>query len=561
MGNVYLRAKAWLVALSCFAGVGWVVGCGSTETGILGDPGTFAPAAFDGAAGAPYLTALSVSVTGASPQVTRLVPTFSSEVHDYYVRCAEGTNALTVSMTASPGSSSLLLQPAPSGSLPQQILSLDVNENAAIVAAATDERGTTEYWVRCLPHDMPVLNWTAHPEIGTPSPGYYLVGNLFPPARTGGYALVLDGNGVPVWYARAPIPLGVSSVDSLVPGSVSFFPLTPSQNGSFEIRELSSLETSNVPPAADEANAHELRRLPNGNYLVFAYPTKSRVDLTGLHLPMSSAKSQALGPNSVIEDCAIQELTPTGTLVSTWLASDHFDPAKDSTYPTLDGARQADGGLIIDAFHCNSIDVDPANGNLLVSARNMDSIFYVDRATGAVLWKMGGSTYTKDQATYVAATEPFFRQHDARLQPGWSSTCYGGSGQVSVFDDETSTSSPARAVIYDVTVGAGDGGAPVQGGCEDGGAPEGGTAGVATVARLYRGSSNSNYAGSVRTSADGSFVVCWGASSMPVFTEVNAGGSDMLDFDYGDGEPSYRAVKVPLNTFDLGVLRSTAGLP
>jgi hypothetical protein len=191
----------------------------------------------------------------------------------------------------------------------------------------------------------------------------------------------------------------------------------------------------------------------------------------------------------------------------------------------------------------------------------MDSIFYVDRATGAVLWKMGGSTYTKDQATYVAATEPFFRQHDARLQPGWSSTCYGGSGQVSVFDDETSTSSPARAVIYDVTVGAGDGGAPVQGGCEDGGTPDGGTAGVATVGWQYWGSANSNYAGSVRTSSDGSLVVSWGASTMPVFTEVSANGSDLLDFDYTDGESSYRAVKVPLNTFDLGVLRSTAGLP
>ncbi len=79
-----------------------------------------------------------------------------------------------------------------------------------------------------------------------------------------------------------------------------------------------------------------------------------------------------------------------------------------------------DSGPFVDVFHCNSIDVDPANGNLLVSCRNMVSIFYVERSTGKVLWKMGGKRASLDNATYVLVEDPFFRQHDARLQLGWS---------------------------------------------------------------------------------------------------------------------------------------------
>src|SRR6202041_2307352 len=149
------------------------------------------------------------------------------------------------------------------------------------------------------------------------------------------------------------------------------------------------------------------------------------------------------GPNTNIAESEIVEFDPTtGAVVWQWFASDHFDPAADCTFPEswagLDGVAE-----VVQPFHCNSIDVDPANGNLLVSARNMDSIFYVDRASGAILWKMGGATYTKDEAAYVQMADPFYRQHDARLLPGWSAAC-GGTGEISVFDDESQRAAPAR---------------------------------------------------------------------------------------------------------------------
>ncbi len=233
----------------------------------------------------------------------------------------------------------------------------------------------------------------------------------------------------------------------------------------------------------------------------------------------------------------------------TWTATDHFDPVKDTTEPIL-APPLGDGGQVIDTFHCNSIDVDPANGNLLVSARQMDSVFYIEKSTGMVLWKMGGATASLDDAGYVPVTSPFYGQHDARLQPGWSAC----GGQISLFDDQTYGKQPARGVLYDVVVGAGDGGC------------EAGTAG-ASVAWQYAGKASSGASGSFRISADGSRVICWGLESESiVFTEVDDAGNDLLDLVSTNSAfiapmQSYRAIKVPETALDLDAMRATAGLP
>jgi hypothetical protein len=204
------------------------------------------------------------------------------------------------------------------------------------------------------------------------------------------------------------------------------------------------------------------------------------------------------------------------------------------------------GALVVEPFHCNSIEVDAANGNLMISSRHMDSIFYIEKSSGKVLWKMGGATYSKDDATYVPVADPFYRQHDARFPSGWTSACSGGSGQISLFDDETLKSQPARGVVYDVHVASGD--CPTDAGVSG-----------ATVAWQYQGTKSITATGSFRISADGSRVIGWGESGGLVFSEVDVSGNDLLDFYFPEGSSSYRAVKVPLTAFDLSVLRSTAG--
>ena len=549
-------AFAAFAMMSVGAAAGVTQACSSTEHAAASDAGTDA----DSSTGPPTLVALSVK--GAGP----LVPAFSSSINDYYVACAAATNALTVSITPSPGASGSLLQPAPatSPSATPSTKTLSVAASQAIVAVATRGNVTNEYWVRCLPSDFPPLTMTAYPDAGTPSPGYYLVGNVEFPFNGTGYAMILNGAGVPVWYHPLPGGLGPNNVDDVVDGAVTFVPHSDQGGTAFyplEVVQLRPPAVKKLEPMGYNVDEHELRVLPNGDYVMFAWPLTSGIDLTGVKIPAPLLDGGFLepGPGSTIQDCAVVEFDPaTGKVVWEWLASQHFDPAKVSVYPSTGmppDATQPDGGRTYDVFHCNSIDVDPANGNFLVSARNTDSVFYIDKSTKTVLWKMGGVDTSLDDTRYVSVSDPFFQQHDARLVHGWSPTCNGGSGQVSVFDDETPIDGGlARGVIYDVVVGA-------DAGAEHCGASDGGAPGHARVAWQYKGTIYSPASGSMRFSPDGtSRIIGWGLElNDGAFTEVNAGGDKLLQLRFAAGNASYRAVKVPLTAFDLETLRQTAG--
>ena len=60
--------------------------------------------------------------------------------------------------------------------------------------------GTDEYWVRCLPADFPLLTTE---KTGAVAPGYYLLENGVA-GGSGRFVMILDTNGVPVWYRRVP---------------------------------------------------------------------------------------------------------------------------------------------------------------------------------------------------------------------------------------------------------------------------------------------------------------------------------------------------------------------
>ena len=107
-----MTLRRWLVLLaaSALGLAASVIAC--SGDGQNGDGGADASteSSKDGA-GTPALIELTIASpmgSGASRPVA-LVPAFSPDIHDYYVRCPAATNALTVSMTASPGAESLLL--------------------------------------------------------------------------------------------------------------------------------------------------------------------------------------------------------------------------------------------------------------------------------------------------------------------------------------------------------------------------------------------------------------------------------------------------------------------
>jgi Arylsulfotransferase (ASST) len=550
-----MRARRWAgVALAAASltllSLGAIeVGCDGSGSELAG--GGTNPADSGGAPlpeGGLYLTTLRVSASGSATNL--LVPDFAPEINDYYVRCDAQDNALTVSMTASNGAESQLLEPTTSAAAPQQTVALGVQENQAIVAAAVEGPATNAYWVRCLPPTFPEMAWDVYAEAGAPTPGYYLVGDNWAVSNTtSAYAMVLDTHGVPVWYYEEPVPPapwanGVFDVDVLAPGSLSFTANQPTL--AWQIHELSPFGVTGAGTAGPQLDNHELRLLANGHYLMFTIPLYTGYDLSNLSLPglPDGGTGQTDQP---IASCKILEVDPaTQDVVWSWDAVDHFDPNTATTNPTAGAGTwiASDGKLAWDVFHCNSIDVDPATGNLLVSARNMNSVFYVDYLNHKVLWKMGGADSSKDGARFVPVADPFYGQHDARLRQGWSTTC-GGRGEISMFDDETWGPSPARGVVYDVNVG--------QGGGDCGSA-------AATEVWQFYGQTQAQYMGSFRILADGSRTIGWGIGEPGlILTEVDEGANALVDLRFPPGGSSYRAIKVPADALDLGLLRSTAG--
>jgi hypothetical protein len=438
------------------------------------------------------------SVLGLSVSPAALTPSFTASTGDYYVRCAAGENAITVNVAYASGSQSYALQ---------------VAENQAVVVAG-------QYWIRCLPHDFPPITVTSYPDAGAPTPGYYLV-------NSSTYAVVLDTNGVPVWYERGT---NVFNVDSPAHDTLSFMPngvgpFVTIPQPAYDVLDLDTLGRKPVVAAGGPTDLHELRTLPSGDHLLFSYSFVPRVDLTGLN---------GLGTGETIADCKIEEVDPAGNLVWSWLASDHVDPVRESLVPLTDNIS---GRTVIDVFHCNSIDVD-SQGNLLLSLREANAIFYISRSTSKVIWKLGGSAYSKDGAMLFAPQEDpettFSLQHDARFRP---------NGNVSLFDDHGASAGVARGVEYAIDT----------------------TGGWAGVVWQFLGKGQSQFEGSFRRYDDGESVIGWGyvPNDPRVVTEVDAEGDDVVDIAFGgtmnQTNQTYRAVKVPLSQFDIGVLRQTAG--
>jgi hypothetical protein len=61
-----------------------------------------------------------------------------------------------------------------------------------------------------------------------------------------------------------------------------------------------------------------------------------------------------------------------------------------------------------DYFHINSIEIDPTDGHLIISGRNMWSIYKVNRTTGALIWTLGGD---ETDFTMGANTHYAFQHH------------------------------------------------------------------------------------------------------------------------------------------------------
>lgn len=137
-----------------------------------------------------------------------------------------------------------------------------------------------------------------------------------------------------------------------------------------------------------DTDFHSFKILPNGNFLIIATDMR-RIDMSQ-YLDNGNKEAAVTG-------FVIQEIDRNSrSAVFTWNTFDHFS--------IMDAADSND--LLVAnpvPFHVNSVLKD-ADGNYLISSRNMDEITKISGTTGAILWRMGGSKCKNNQFTFLNDT-------------------------------------------------------------------------------------------------------------------------------------------------------------
>ncbi|MFI5282102.1 MAG: aryl-sulfate sulfotransferase [Candidatus Dormibacterales bacterium] len=355
-----------------------------------------------------------------------------------------------------------------------------------------------------------------------------MTGNNVPAGGSSAYAMVLDNNGTPVWYQKSA-DLGALDVTLLSDGTIAWATnegggVGTDPNAAFNDFDLRTGVMRELKAPVPPMDFHELHQMPNGDLMMLSSPLKSDVDLTPLGFSSSAT----------IIDCVIQEVRPNGQLVWEWRASDHISPG-ESTHPLT---MTVNGQSVYDIFHCNSIDTDTTLDRVLLSSRHTDAVYLIDKASGKIIWKMGGNSPNHDNAQFLTITNDpegaFHAQHDARFEP---------DNDISLYDDQTwDAHLAARGVEYHVDPAAG----------------------TATLVWSYASPDGHNAiaTGSFRRLDGGNDnVIGWGYKANTLFTEVDAAGNVMLNVTFPGGDFIYRVQKVPITAIDHALLRATAGLP
>jgi hypothetical protein len=454
-------------------------------------------------AATPASAALSVTAEPA------LYPAFDPAVTDYVTRCTAGT-PVDVSVSATAGTEANVdAQGRRAGDFTAKV---HIVPGQAFRIVATTGAATATYYVRCLPGNFPP--WTFQ-RTGQPQAEWYMVAPDivltpigFPAGISRTYVAIFDGNGVPVWWRD----MGQFTTDfHLLPnGNLASMPRdTPVA----EERRLDGSLVRSLSAASGTIDPHDFVLLPSGNYLVTTLRLVPGVDVCGQ-------------TNVTITDNGIQELTPSGLLVWEWWAADHI-PVSEAPSEWCSRIRLPDGSW--DPYHINSAAPD-GNGHVM-SFRHLDAIYRVDRASGNITWKIGGSARPESLTVLndpiFTAGGSFAGQHDARVL---------GDGTVTIHDNgfHPNFERAPRAVRYALDLSA-------------------------RTATLIEQKNDPGTVpsplccGSARRLAGGGWVMSWGSAAL--ITELTASGARVFSLTFPNQLSSYRADPVPPGTLARTALR------
>ena len=211
--------------------------------------------------------------------------------------------------------------------------------------------------------------------------------------------------------------------------------------GEYVVADTGYQELRRFPAGNGRAgDLHELQLTDRGTALVVAHQVEP-ADLTAVGGPADGR----------IDNGFVQEIDiATGLVVSEWNARDHI-PLTD-TYAEIAADRKPgdathDDGTSeapLDVYHLSSV-ADGGDGTLLVSARNTQAVYAVDRVTGEVRWTLGGKRNDFSMGGGAAFHQPLDVE---RLPDGTISLL--DSHEVDDAADVTATVSQERALVLSV---------------------------------------------------------------------------------------------------------------
>lgn len=387
VGLRVLRPKAALAALVGLSLIFGLAACGNSDgDSSIGD--------------APSLSS--------SPALS---PAFTWKQTDYVVRCEDQGVELTIDLPngwqARVGSGA-----ARSGQF-QVSRPLGSGQGLTVtVSNAGDAR--RRFHLRCLPKDFPVYKFD---RIRPGGPRLTMV-------ELGRYAIAFDRAGVPVWWYKATGDTG--NAQFMGDGTFSYAPVNGIVSREFQVRRLDGTLVRRLRAANGLlTDVHDLIRLPNGNYMLGAHRYVKGVDTRKFG---GSATSR-------IDTAQVQELTPSGRLVWKWDAWPRIGLSQTGRW----WDQVIKNGEPYDLDHWNS--VDRRGDQVLLSFRHLDAVLLVDRKSGRIRWKLGGTPTRRSlRVRKDSRRTPLGGQHDAR---------FSTRGTITALDNSTGLkNSKPRAVHY-----------------------------------------------------------------------------------------------------------------
>ncbi|MEM7104588.1 MAG: aryl-sulfate sulfotransferase [Bacteroidota bacterium] len=235
---------------------------------------------------------------------------------------------------------------------------------------------------------------------------------------------ILDNQGFLVWYMQIPAFILLDFKYHPDHDQYSFSRIN--DNGdvySFILNDNLVLTDSIQRSLNLLSDRHEFNIAPNGNYLL-AGKKDSIMDLSAYQFNGVPGSE-----NTVVRGFYIEEYDEDHHLIFSWDSNEHIHPTEAYEFYgyTPSGYKYA---------HGNSIEVDH-DGNLLLSFRNLNAVYKIDRMSGEIIWRLGGKS-----SSFQFDNDPGFSgQHDARIL---------ANGNITVYDNAVMSPEPrvSRAVEY-----------------------------------------------------------------------------------------------------------------